>query len=212
MEYVKVSHFKKGFDHHVLFEQLDLLFEKGTLSAVVGESGSGKSTLLNILGLLEKADEGTVEYEGYGMVKMNSAAASRLLRYEIGYLFQNYALIDQKSVSYNLDLALAYRKDKKQKEELKKQALASVHLDEEILSKKVFALSGGEQQRVAMARLLLKPCNLILADEPTGNLDEGNRDEIIKLLKELARSGKIVIVVTHDLSIAKQCDQMIRLD
>ena len=90
--------------------------------------------------------------------------------------------------------------------------MASVHLDEEILSKKVFALSGGEQQRVAMARLLLKPCNLLHADEPTGNLDEGNRDEIIKLLKELARSGKIVIVVTHDLSIAKQCDQMIRLD
>lgn len=210
MKTLEIKNVSKCFGDHEVLKDLSAQFEKGTITAITGESGCGKSTLLNIIGLLEKPTSGQVLFEGYGEGKISGNKMMKLLRYEIAYLFQNYALIDNESVESNLKIALEYTKHKKDRDVLVK-ALQQVHLDEEILKKKIFTLSGGEQQRVAMARVILKPCSVVLADEPTGNLDETNKLEIFKLLKQMADQGKIVIIVTHDQSLAELCDQKINL-
>lgn len=131
-------------------------------------------------------------------------------RHEFGYLFQNYALIDNETVANNLGIALFYQKSKN-KQALMKEALQFVNLDKEILTKKVYQLSGGEQQRVAIARLYLKESEYVFADEPTGNLDQKNRDLVFELLKKLNQTGKAVIYVTHDLELAKDTPHWIKL-
>lgn len=210
MKTLEIRNTSKRFGDHEVLKGVSALFEKGTITAIIGESGCGKSTLLNIIGLLEKPTSGQVIFEGYGEGKISGNKMMKLLCYEIAYLFQNYALIDNESVESNLKIALEYTKQKKDRDVLV-NALQQVHLDESILKKKIFTLSGGEQQRVAMARVILKPCSVVLADEPTGNLDETNKLEIFKLLKQMADQGKIVIIVTHDQSLAELCDQKIDL-
>ena len=133
-----------------------------------------------------------------------------LHRNKIAYIFQNYALSDNDTVYYNLKISLKYTKIKNKDEEIKK-ALKLVGL-EGYEKNKIYTLSGGEQQRVAIARVLLKPCELVLADEPTGNLDSANKAEILKLFKVLVKEHKkTVVVVTHDQSIAQECDKIISL-
>ena len=128
----------------------------------------------------------------------------------INYLFQNYALIDNETVEQNLLLALEYEKlSKNVKKEKINEALELVDLNE-FNDKKIFTLSGGEQQRVALARVILKKGNIILADEPTGNLDVENTDKVMKILKKLKEDGKLIIIVTHSLSLANECDDVIR--
>lgn len=210
MKALEIRNISKRFGDHEILKNLNAQFEKGTITAITGESGCGKSTLLNIIGLLEKPTSGQVIFEGYGEGKITGNKRMKLLRYEIAYLFQNYALIDNENVESNLKIALEYTKQKKDRNVLV-DALKQVHLDEGILKKKIFTLSGGEQQRVAMARVIVKPCSIVLADEPTGNLDESNKMEIFKLLKQLAEQGKIVIMVTHDPSLSERCDQRIDL-
>ncbi|MXQ73675.1 putative bacteriocin export ABC transporter [Clostridiaceae bacterium DONG20-135] len=210
MKTLEIKNISKRFGDHVVLNDLNARFEEGTITAITGASGCGKSTLLNIIGLLEKPTSGQVIFEGYGEGKISGNKTIKLLRYEIAYLFQNYALIDNESVESNLKIALEYTKQKKDRNILV-NALKQVHLDEDMLKKKIFTLSGGEQQRVAMARVILKPCSVVLADEPTGNLDESNKMEIFKLLKQMADQGKIVIMVTHDQFLSEQCDQRIDL-
>ena len=134
-----------------------------------------------------------------------------LFRNNIGYLFQNYALVDNYTVSKNLDIALEYVKvTDKDKKKLKEEALDKVGLLDK-LNNKVFELSGGEQQRVALARLMLKKNDIILADEPTGSLDENNKNIILKLLKQLNNEGKTIVVVTHDKVVADICHREINI-
>ncbi|MXQ73724.1 putative bacteriocin export ABC transporter [Clostridiaceae bacterium DONG20-135] len=211
MEYIEVKNLVKRFDDHVILHDFNARFEKGTLTAITGESGCGKSTLLNIIGLIEKPTSGEILYQGFEGFKLGSRTVMNLLRYEIAYLFQNYALLDNETVEANLKIAMEYSKDKKDRTAIS-QALEKVNLSPAIITNKVYTLSGGEQQRVAMARILLKPCTVVLADEPTGNLDEENKAEIFQLLKLMAESGKIVIVVTHDQALAIQCHNKIHLD
>ncbi|MDD4658431.1 MAG: ATP-binding cassette domain-containing protein, partial [Eubacteriales bacterium] len=142
--------------------------------------------------------------------KPASRKAVLLLRHKIAYLFQNYALIDNETVEDNLKLALRYKKGGNPREEIQ-QALASVDLAG-FQDRKVFSLSGGEQQRVAMARVILKPCELILADEPTGNLDENNANEIFSILSQMNKKGKTVIVATHSTDAIKYFDQVVNLE
>lgn len=210
MKFIEIKNLEKSFGEHVVIKDFSGRFEKGTITAITGESGCGKSTLLNIIGLLEKPTAGAVIFQGYEGLKFGSHAIVKVLRYEIAYLFQNYALIDNESVEANLKIALEYSKNKKDKQNIL-QALEKVNLPPDVLSKKVYTLSGGEQQRVAMARVLLKPCSLVLADEPTGNLDDENKAEIFQLLSSMAEAGKIVIVVTHDRELADRCDKRIFL-
>lgn len=202
---------RKSYADHVVLNNLNLAIAKGEMVAITGKSGSGKTTVLNIIGMLEKPDEGIVKMFGEELPRMGSTKAKQLLRTRLSYLFQNYALIDNATVDENLDIPLLYsKKTKNDKKLLKIEALEKVGLKLS-LKQKIHELSGGEQQRVAIARILLKPCDLILADEPTGSLDTANRDEILNILKELNRSGKTIIIVTHDPDVSKSCSRIIEL-
>lgn len=161
-----------------------------------------------MIGLLEIPDSGDIVIDGK---QQRSRKETMLIqRHKFGYLFQNYALIDNYTVADNLKIALFYQKGK-DKNTWMEEALRFVNLDKEMLSKKVYELSGGEQQRVAIARLYLKESEYIFADEPTGNLDLNNRDIVFELLKKLNQSGKTVIYVTHDLELAEQTPILVEL-
>ena len=181
---IKLENVSKSYSKSIL-KNISLEIKQGEFVAIVGESGKGKSTLLNIIGLLEKADSGKVFIDGECNIEPNSSKAAKVLRYKINYLFQNFALIDEKNVYKNLMLSLQYVKaNKKRKIQMIDSVLSKVGL-EGYGNRKVFELSGGEQQRVAIARCMLKPCKIVLADEPTGSLDINNRDRVLKLLNEL---------------------------
>lgn len=196
----------KRYGEKIIFDTVSLSIQDNEMVAITGKSGSGKSTLLNMLGLLEPFGRGTLRINQYVDPPINSYTAMKLRRNVIGYLFQNFALADNLTVQQNLKLAMAYQKAPKKQETIE-EALAQVSLPQNIIHQKVYQLSGGEQQRVAIARLLLKPCDIILADEPTGSLDTENRDLIIELLHFLNKQGKTIIVVTHDPAVAISCTQ-----
>lgn len=206
MTVVEVKDINKSYDDKVVFDKFNLTVETGTFNVIMGTSGSGKSTLLNIIGLLDKADTGEVILFGEKNIKPFSRKAEKMLREKIGYLFQNFALVENETVAYNLKLALEY--DKGNKQEKIKEALSKVDL-QGYENKKIFKCSGGEQQRIAIARLLLKPCELILADEPTGSLDLTNRQIVIELLKQMQKDGKTIIIVSHDPVFKEIADQVI---
>ncbi|GAB1614097.1 ABC transporter ATP-binding protein [Mammaliicoccus lentus] len=176
--------------------------------AITGKSGSGKSTLLGCMCGLEKFDKGVIEVNKRDIAKMSRKAKMLLYRDKLGYLFQNYALISHESINYNLDIVLNYKKISKEQKKIKKsEVLKKVGLNKP-LNTKVYTLSGGEQQRVAIARLLLKEPLLIFADEPTGALDEENKHIILELLSDFKGKSTIVIV-THDEEVMKYCDRSI---
>lgn len=207
---IELKNVSKSYDKKIL-NNLSIKIEENEIVAIVGESGKGKSTLLNIIGLLEDADSGEVIIDNEKGIKINSSKATKIIREKISYLFQNFALIEQETVFENLEIALKYVKLKKaDKIDLIKSALKSVDL-EGYEKRKIYELSGGEQQRVAMARVVLKPSKIVLADEPTGSLDVNNRNKIMSLLKQLNKKGKTIVIVTHDREVANSCDRIIEL-
>lgn len=210
MKALEIKKLKKAFGDQVIFHDFSLSVEENEFLVITGASGSGKSTLLNIIGLLDKADEGEINYFDIGQVKAYTRKAEKVLKNDIGYLFQNFALIENESVKYNMMLALE-NQHIGHKEEKIKEALHKVGLDG-YLDKKIYKCSGGEQQRISIARLLIKPCRLVLADEPTGSLDKANKEIVFSLLKELQKMGKTLIVVTHDEDLAKLADRVVRLE
>lgn len=207
---IEITGLKKSFGSNIIFDNFDMRIKKNEFVAITGSSGKGKSTLLNIIGLLETKDEGTVIINGIENAALNKKNGIQLLRNSIGYLFQNYALIDNETVMYNLNIALKFEK-KVEKNDLIISALETVGLSKNDLNKKIFKMSGGEQQRVALARLILKPCEIILADEPTGSLDAKNRDMVLDVLKSLQTTGKTILIVTHDSYVSNFCDRIIEL-
>lgn len=193
---LRIENLNKSFgDHHVI-KNMSLEVNQGSFVVLTGQSGSGKSTFLNIVGLLDKHDSGTITYFGVNNPKPFSKEATKLLQTKIGYLFQNFALIESKTVEQNLMIALEFVKGINKKERIA-EVLEYVNL-KGFEKKKISQCSGGEQQRVAVARLMLKPCELILCDEPTGSLDYENRQNIISLLKKLQADGKTILIVSHD--------------
>ncbi|CAG7839351.1 Lipoprotein-releasing system ATP-binding protein LolD [Clostridium haemolyticum] len=208
-EIIKLVNVKKKFGSHAIFENLNLNVEENDFVAIVGKSGKGKTTLLNMIGCIEPITSGEINVCGIKNPNINKKSGSQLLRNKISFLFQNYALVDDETVNFNLDIALRFTKSSKsEKATLKKDALKMVGLSG-YESRKVYELSGGEQQRIAIARAILKPSNLVLADEPTGSLDPENRDIILKLLSKMNEMGKTIIVVTHDSTVADYCKRKI---
>lgn len=207
---ISIQGLEKNFGKKTVFSGFSLEIPEGSFTVISGASGSGKSTLLNIIGLLEKKGKGETVHFGQKNIKPFSTKATNLLKDKIGYLFQNYALVDNATVEYNLKLAMeghdTSKENKRVKEVLEAVGLAGFE------KKKVYQCSGGEQQRVAIARLMLKPCELILADEPTGSLDHENKMKVVDLLKGFQRAGKTVVLVTHDEDLMHLGEPLIRID
>lgn len=210
MAIIELKNVTKNFGHKTVLDQVSLEIQAGKIYGITGCSGCGKTTLLNIMGGIEKATFGDVNILGHHNISPRGFKLKRLLREHLSFLFQNYALSDNDTVEYNLKMALIYNKAIKNKKLAISEALNKVGL-KGYEKNKIHELSGGEQQRVAMARLLLKPTEIILADEPTGNLDIVNRNIIFNLLVELNKIGKTIILVTHDSELASKCDVVINL-
>ena len=190
--------FCKKFGDKTLFENFSLKIERGEFLAIMGESGAGKTTLLNMMGLLDSPDSGTVVLCGQKNPAFSSRTAVSLRRRHISYLFQNYGLIDSETVENNMRIATHFKVVSRKKERrLIADALSQVGL-QGYEKRKVYTLSGGEQQRVALAKVIAKSPQIIFADEPTGSLDERNRDYVMEILQELNHRGKTIVVVTHD--------------
>lgn len=207
---IKIENLNKSFGEKEVIKNFSYEIPNRVMVAITGKSGCGKSTLLNILGLLDIEYKGKVLYDGKMISNESEKNRNEYIRNNINYLFQNYALIDTDTVYENLLLALEYEKlSKNEKNRKINEALELVDL-KNFNEKKIFTLSGGEQQRVALARVILKKGNIILADEPTGNLDKENSNKVMNILKKLQKEGRTIIIVTHDENIAKQCDDIIR--
>lgn len=194
----------KKFDDNILFNRLNFKIEEGEFICFSGVSGSGKTTLLNIIGLLEPFDDGKLLFNG----KEVSSYKEKLefYRYDVGFVFQNFVLIENKTVRENLEMV-----NKKYRTSYSiKNVLERVDLLDKIDSK-VYTLSGGEQQRIALARLFFKKSSIVLADEPTGSLDYANAKKVMEILKELNNEGHIVILVTHDEKTKLIADRIIEL-
>ena len=189
----------KSFGSKKIFTDLNLIFESGKSYALIGGSGSGKSTLLNIIGRLEKIDSGNVLVDKQDIWKIKERT---FFKNTVGYVFQNYSLIGNKTVYDNLSLIT---KDKKTITDV----LEKVGLSSDYLHQKIYELSGGQAQRVAIARMLMKPRKIILADEPTGALDGEIGKEIIRLLLNETAEDKYVIIATHDPAVYNEVDVII---
>lgn len=207
---VELRAVRKRYGGRLVLNDFDLQVKTGEMLALTGASGTGKSTILNLIGLLDAPDAGEIRVLGGAAPGPRSRAANRLRRLNLGYLFQNFALIDNGSVAHNLEIALTGSRDRAPKEQKIAAALDEVGLPGSE-NRKVYSLSGGEQQRVAVARLLLKPCDIVLADEPTGSLDDDNRATVIGLLRKLCVAGKTVILATHDDKVAARCSRTVSL-
>ncbi|PMC36292.1 bacteriocin ABC transporter ATP-binding protein [Bacillus sp. UMB0899] len=211
MEIVRLENICQDFNENRVINNINFSINDGEMIAIMGKSGKGKTTLLNIMGLISKPSQGNLYLFNKKNVEINSKEAMMLRRHKIGYLFQNYGLVEDETVKWNLNIALEYKKlSKNQREQKIIEALKILHL-EKLIEKPVYKLSGGEQQRVAMLKLYLQESQLILADEPTGSLDEGNRDIIIQMLKDLNKEGKTIVIVTHDNYIAQTCSRVINI-
>ena len=201
---IKIIDMNKSYGDKVIFKDFNLEIKDKEFVVLSGKSGGGKTTLLNIIGGIEKVDSGKVIVDGKDLTKDKDLLD--YFRYSVGFLFQNFALIERETVYENLKLV----KKRSRTDIGIEEALEMVGLGDKI-NQKVYTLSGGEQQRVALARLLIKKCKLILADEPTGSLDRENADMVISILKEYQKMGKTVCLVTHDEYIKTLGDRVVEL-
>jgi putative ABC transport system ATP-binding protein len=207
---IQVNRIAKSFGNRTLWSDLTFTVAAGQMQALVGPSGSGKSTLLNCLGALEPVDRGEIIIGGGDITRYGSSAQRRLRRDTLGYLFQNYALIENASVEFNLDVAITRGGRRHRNREVVEAALQRVGLGG-FSKEMVYRLSGGEQQRVALARLLAKGPTVVLADEPTGALDGDNTDMVISVLRQLAEDGCAVVIATHSKHVESNCDSTVNL-
>lgn len=190
---------------------ISLNINKGDFTAIIGKSGSGKSTLMNILGCLDIPTSGEYFLDGEEVSTLNEHKLSYIRNKVIGFIFQSFNLVPTMTALENVELPLVYRKtERKKRHTLAVSALEMVGLSER-MNHRPFELSGGQQQRVAIARAIAAEPLLILADEPTGNLDAGSSAEVMRILTELHSSGKTVVLITHDNSIANMANNRIEI-
>ena len=207
---IKIRNLTKKIKEKTIFEDVSCTLETGKSYAIVGKSGAGKTTFLNILSGLEKATSGKVEFND---LNINSKNRKKLYRDYFGFVFQNFALIDTETVKQNLRLGLTNsRLSKTEKDNKMRAALAQVGLGKMQLQQKIYTLSGGEQQRVALARIILKEPKVIFADEPTGSLDAENSQLVLRTLLTSFDSDATVVIATHDPMVWQQCDYVIEIE
>ena len=203
MPLIKINKLSKSFQEKKVLNEVSFHVQKGSFFAITGKSGCGKTTLLNILGKLEDPDSGEIIIDGK---KLNEIRQKEYFANEVAFLFQNFALIERKTVKQNLTII---RKGARTEVTIE-EALRKVGLEDKE-NCKVYKLSGGEQQRVALARVMMKKSKMILADEPTGSLDVENADLVMDVLRELVDHGKTVIMVTHDLTLIDKVDIAVKI-
>jgi putative ABC transport system ATP-binding protein len=192
-------------------KDVDIEINKGDYVAIIGPSGSGKSTLMNILGLLDRPTSGKYELDGQDVAHMKDNHLASLRNKTIGFVFQNFNLLPRTSAVDNVALPLIYSGvGKGDREKKAKKALDSVGLSDKYGSKPN-QLSGGQQQRVAIARALVTDPDIILADEPTGNLDSKSGVEVMKIFETLHKQGRTIILITHDSVTAQHAKKLIRV-
>ncbi len=192
-------------------DHVDLQIHENEFVAIIGQSGSGKSTLMNMLGCLDVPTSGTYMLHDKDVSHMSDNELSDIRNQEIGFIFQGFNLIQNLTAVENVTLPLIYRGvGKKERERLALNALEKVGLAHR-LDHKPAQMSGGQQQRVAIARAIAQAPPIILADEPTGNLDSNSTKEIMQILRELHSEGRTVILITHDNEIAEQADRVIQI-
>lgn len=192
-------------------DHVSLSIRKGEFVAIIGQSGSGKSTLMNMLGCLDIPTSGTYYLNGTDVSTMKDNDLSAVRNREIGFIFQGFNLISNLTALENVELPLIYRGiDRRQRKTLAEASLKMVGLEKR-MSHKPAEMSGGQQQRVAIARAIAAKPPVILADEPTGNLDSASSREILGILKELHRGGRTVVLITHDNGIAEQAKRVVRI-
>ena len=200
------KHYGEGESRVEVLNGIDIEVNKGEIVVLLGPSGSGKSTLLNIIGGIDDADEGYISIDGEKTADMNEKRLTQYRRKHLGYVFQMYNLIPNLTVRENIEVG-AYLSDKAlDTDEILNTLGLSDHSD-----KKPNQLSGGQQQRTSIGRALIKNPDILLCDEPTGALDQKTGHEVLELLKEINKSGKTVIIVTHDEGIAKMTDRIITI-
>jgi len=201
---IEIRHISKAFGSNTVFEDYSLDIPDGSFVVFAGKSGCGKTTLLNMIGGLEKPDSGEILVDGLDIHKKRNM--TDYFTYKVGFLFQNFALAEDMTVYKNLQLVQKKARTERSIEDILDELGIPDKKDEA-----VYKLSGGEQQRVALARLMYKKCDIILADEPTGSLDSENAATVLTILHRLNDSGKTVIVVTHNEMIVKSEQWVINL-
>jgi len=189
---------------------VDLEIKPGEFAAVTGPSGAGKTTLLHILGCLDTPVRGEVLFDGVRVDRMSEKELTRIRREKIGFIFQQFYLIPGLSVADNIALPLLFKKEQPDKKRI--EALARMVGLEKRTGHVPAALSGGEMQRTAIARALVNQPEIILADEPTGNLDSENSEKIFNILKELNNNGLTVLMITHNLDLASRAERIIKMN
>ena len=192
-------------------DHVDVTIDENEFVAIIGQSGSGKSTLMNMLGCLDVPTSGTYYLHGQDVSGLSDDELSDIRNREIGFIFQGFNLIPNLTALENVELPLIYRGvGKRERKDLALKALSKVGLEHRVHHKPA-EMSGGQQQRVAIARAIAQAPPIILADEPTGNLDSASSQEIMGILKKLHQDGRTVILITHDNGIAHQAERVIRI-
>ncbi|AYE33631.1 ABC transporter ATP-binding protein [Clostridium septicum] len=191
---------------------VDLSINSGELIAIMGPSGSGKTTLLNILGCLDSPNLGEYILNGINITKLKQKDLASIRNSKFGFVVQSFALLDDYTIYENIKIPLDYNSNKVKNKKLKIKEILKMLSIEEKINKYPTELSGGQCQRVAIARALVNNPDIILADEPTGALDKEIGEQVMGIFKEINKSGKTVIIVTHDLNIASQCSRIINIE
>ena len=203
--------FVEGYNVTNALKDVNLTIEKGEMVSVMGPSGSGKSTLLNIIGLMDKPSYGELYINDELIKNFKPDKLARLRNKTVSFIFQEYNLLECYNVYENVEIPLRYRGMKvKQRKALIEEALKKLYMLDKIYSN-VTKLSGGQKQRVAIARALVSGAEIIIADEPTGALDQETGKEIMNLLRQLNKEGKTIIIVTHDPNVAACCERNIKI-
>ena len=211
LEQIEKTYEKHGQAVHAL-EDVNLHLPKGGFLAVTGPSGSGKTTLMNILGCLDRPDSGIYRLDGQTVDRLDGAQAADLRNRKIGFIFQSFNLIGSMTALENVELPLVLRGvGRKNRRQTALEALERVGLSQRAMHRPS-ELSGGQQQRVAIARVLAQNPPLILADEPTGNLDGASSREILSILRQLNGEGQTIVMITHDDSIAAAAPAQMRME
>lgn len=206
----KIYNPKKANEFEAL-KGVSLTIEDGEMVAIIGKSGAGKSTLLHILACIDSYESGEYKIDDTLVKNLSEKQYAQIRNEKIGMVMQDFALVDDFTCLENVLLPLDFAKHKKpNRKELALAALKSVSMDS-VAKKPVNKLSGGQKQRVAIARAIVNQPSMVLADEPTGALDSKTAEEIMHVFKELNHQGKTVVIVTHDMGVAKQCDRLIEI-